>query len=65
MEDLFTSLIIDVHKEIYEDIFDVPGAYLSNDMLEDMFILINIEDDCLGIMCEMNPEQKKNMRVYN
>ena len=47
------------------DIFDVPGAYLNDDMPEDKFILLNIEGEVLDIMREVNPEHKKNVRVEN
>ena len=36
-------------------IFDVPGAYLNADMLEDKFVLLKLEDEFVDIMCEVNP----------
>ena len=46
-------------------IFDVPGAYVNADTPEDKFILLNIEEAFVDIMCEVNPEHKKNIRVEN
>ena len=45
------------------EILDLPGAYLNTDTPEDKFILLNIEGEFLDIMCKMNPEHKKNVRV--
>ena len=47
------------------DIFDVPGAYLNTDMLDKKVILLNIEGGFVDIMCEVNPEHKSNVSVYN
>ena len=65
LEDFFISLIIDAHEGRYVEIFDFPGAYLNSDTPEDKFILLEIEGDFVDIMCEVNPEQKKNVRVEN
>ena len=65
LEDLFTSIIIDAHKGIYVAIFDVPCEYLNTNISEENFILLNIEGGCVDIMCEVNPEHKKNMSVGN
>ena len=46
-------------------IFDVPGAYVYVDMLEDKFILVNIEGGFVDIMCEVNPKHKKHVCVSN
>ena len=47
-------------------IFDIPGAYLNADMIEDKFLLLKVEDEFLDIMCEVNPEFKKplNMKTW-
>ena len=62
---LFTSLNIYAYKGRYVVIFDVPWEYLNSDMTEDKFILLNIEGEFVHIMCEVNPKQKKNVRVKN
>ena len=47
------------------EIFDVPRAYLNADITEDKFILLKIEGYFVDIMCEVNPEHKKNVCVEN
>ena len=47
------------------EIFDVPGSYLNADIPEDKFILLNIEEESVDIMCEVNPKHKKNVCVEN
>ena len=42
LEALFTSLIINAHEGRDVAIFDVPEAYLNDDMAEDKFILLKI-----------------------
>ena len=63
LEALFPSLIIYAHEGRDVGIFDIPGAYLNADMPEDKFILFNIEGEFVDIMCEVNSEHKKNVRV--
>ena len=46
-------------------IFDVPGAYLNAHMPEDKLTLLNIEGRFGEIMCEVNPEHNKKVRVEN
>ena len=43
-------------------IFDVPGAYLNWDMLEDKFVSLNLEDDFVDILCEANSELIKDFQ---
>ena len=44
-------------------IFDVPEAYLNDDMSKDKSIILNIEGESVDIMCEVNPEHRKNVRM--
>ena len=46
-------------------IFDNPGAYLNYDTPENKFIWLNIGGKIVDIMCEVNHEHKKNVRVEN
>ena len=46
-------------------IFYAPGEYLNSGTPEDKFILLNIEGEFVDIMCEVNPEHKKHLRVEN
>ena len=43
-------------------IFDVPGAYLNDNMPEDNIVLLKLEDDFVDIMCEVNPEFIKEVQ---
>ena len=54
MNALMTQLIIDKFEERAMEIFDVPGAYLNGDMIEDKFVLLKLEDDFVDMMCEVN-----------
>ena len=63
MEDLLSSIIIDTHKVIDVEVFDVNGAYPNSDMPEDKFIILKIEGEFVEIVCEVNPEHKKYMRI--
>ena len=70
LSDHFTGICVHHHHhQLHEGrdvaIFDVPAAYLNEDMLEDKFILLKIEVEFVDIMCEVNPEHKKNVRVEN
>ena len=42
----------------------MPGAYLNADMRENIIIL-KTEDEFMNIMCEVNPEYRKNVRMEN
>ena len=61
----FTGLIINAHEGRDVANFDVPGEYLNVDNPEVKFVLLKIEGEFLDIMCEVNPEHKKNVRVEN
>ena len=62
METLLAQLIIDSFEERATEIFDVPGAYLNSDMLEDKFVLLKLEDEFVDIMREVNPEFIKEVQ---
>ena len=66
LEYLFAILVINAHEGRNVVIFDVPRAYLNEDMPEDKFILLNVEGEFVDIMCEVNPKHKKKCTcVYN
>ena len=46
-------------------IFDVPGEYINADTPEDKSILLKVGGNFMNIMCELNPEQNKNVPVEN
>ena len=62
---MFTNLIINELEGIDVENFYVPVSYLNSDMPEYKFILLNIEGEFVEIMCEVNPENKKSVRVEN
>ena len=64
LKSLFISLVIDAHEGIYVKKI-VPGSYPNPDVPEDKFILLNIEVEFMDIICEVNPNHKKDVRVEN
>ena len=46
-------------------IFGVPGSYLNADMPKEKCIILKIDSDFVGIMCEVNPKHKKNVCMVN
>ena len=62
MEALLEQLIIDTFEECAMAIFDVPGAYLNDNMPEGKIVLLKLEDDFVDIMCEVNPEFIKEVQ---
>ena len=41
-------------------IFDVLGAYLNDNIPEDKFLLLTLDDESVDIMCEFNLEFTKD-----
>ena len=62
MEALLPQLMIGPFEENAMELFDVPGAYLNSDMPEDKFVFFKLEDEFMGIMCEVNPEFRKDFQ---
>ena len=50
MEDTLSQLMIDAFEERAMEIFHVPGAYLNDDMPEDTFLLLKLEDEFVDMM---------------
>ena len=44
------------------DTFDVPGAYLQKDLPKDNFALLLLEENFVGVMCDINPQYKQHPR---
>ena len=59
LEAFFAGLIIVAQEGMDMEMFDVPRAYFNADMLKDNFILLNIEEEFLDIMCQVNLEHNK------
>ena len=65
LEALLTTLKTDALEGGDTSVFDVPGAYLHDDMPKDNILLFIIQGDFVDIMCEMNPDHKKNLIYEN
>ena len=50
-EALLATLIIDTLEHRDVAIFDVPGAYLHENMPDEKFILLKLEGNFMDIMC--------------
>ena len=55
METLFATMLIDGHENRRMYNFDVPGAYLHVDILENKFVLLLIEGCFVDVMTEECP----------
>ena len=44
--------------------FDVPGAFLQAEVPKNKSIILNIRNECVDILCKVNPEYKKHVRTY-
>ena len=65
LEGLFTTLVIDAYKGREVATFDVPGAYLHANTPKDKKVLLKLRGTFMDIMCQINQDQKKNMRYEN
>ena len=67
-ESLITTLLIDAYEERDIATYDVPGAYLHADIgkKEDgERTLMKLEGEFVDIMCDINPEHRKNVTLEN
>jgi hypothetical protein len=64
-EGLITTLVVDAMEERDIAIFDVQGAYLQTKMPQDKNVILVIRDEFVDILCEVNPEYKKHVRIVN
>ena len=67
LEGLITSLIIDAYEGRDVASFDVPGAYLHAKMPNEngKQILLKIKGEFVDLMCEVNPNFKKDVIYEN
>ena len=63
LEAFLTTLLIDAQEGRDVAIFDVPGAYLHAKFPDDKTVLMRLRDEFVDIMCEVNPEYKKYVKV--
>ena len=62
LESLMTTLMIGVHEGRRVISFDVPGAFPQAEMSEEKLVLLKLKGKFADMMCEINPERKKNIR---
>ena len=65
LEALFSSFSIDTHEGRDIATFDIPGAYLQEEMPEDKHIILKLRDEYVDIMCDVNEEHRKNVVIKN
>ena len=65
LEDLFYTLIADVHNGRDMDSFNVPGEYLNASMPKEKRILMKLRGDFVATMCQVNPEYELHGRYKN
>ena len=65
LESLLTSLVIDVFEGRDVGTFDVPGAYLHAEMPKDKRVLMVLQGEFVDIMCSVNADYKKYVKIIN
>ena len=64
-EALMATLFIDATKQGDVAIFNVPGGFPQTALPADKFLLVPIRDECVDMMCEVNPEYIPYVRYEN
>ena len=62
LEALLSLFIIFAYEKRATAVFDVPGAYLHADIPEGKFALLKITGQFVDIVCDVNPEFRKDVR---
>jgi len=65
LDGLMYTALTAAHEKRKVVSFDVPGAFLQADIPKDKFRLLKLEGKYVDIMCEVNPEYSKNVRIEN
>ena len=60
-----TTLVIDATEQRDVAIFDFTGDFLQTALPADKFLLMQIRDEFLDVMCEVNPEYIPYVRYEN
>ena len=63
LEGLFVTLVIDAYKNRDVTTFNIPGAYFYAPNPEDKQVLLNLKGLFVDIMCQVNPEYKRYVRI--
>ena len=64
LEGLITTIVIAAYEKRKMISFDIPGAYLQARLPHDDLLLLRLTGEFVDIMCEINPEHKKNI-IYD
>ena len=68
LESLIVTLLVDAYEGRDVGIFDIPGAYLQAKLApkpNNERVLMKLAGAFVDIMCEVNPEHKKNVIYEN
>ena len=65
MEGIFLTFLIAAYEGRKVVSFDIPGAFLQAEMSDDKLVLLKFRDDFVDMMCQVNPEHKKNVIIEN
>ena len=65
LESHISTLIIDAYENRDVAVFDIPGAYLHAETPKDKLILMVFRDIFVDILCEVNPDVKKYVKIIN
>ena len=65
MEALFLTFLIAAYEDRQVASFDIPGAFLQADMADDKLLLLKFRGDFVNMMCDVNPEHRKNVILEN
>eukprot|EP00957_Ditylum_brightwellii_P090116 6863109-Ditylum_brightwellii.AAC.1 len=56
-------MVIAAHEGKKAISFDVPGAFLQTELPDDKLLLLRLTGDFVDIMCDIDPEHQKNVRI--
>eukprot|EP00957_Ditylum_brightwellii_P095169 7248356-Ditylum_brightwellii.AAC.1 len=57
---IITTMVIAAHEGRKAVSFDVPGAFLQAELPDEKLLLLRLTGDFVDIMCDINPEHRKN-----
>ena len=63
LEELFTTIMVDIFEGRDVATFEIPGAYIHSDIPEDKTVILKLKVNFGSIMCERNPEYKQHVRI--
>ena len=63
LEAILSTLLIDVIEGRSVTIADIPGAYLHADMPKDRTLLLKLTNELVEIMCEIDPQYEKEVKM--